>query len=264
MQAIDFAGKLVVVTGASSGLGREIARVLALREGANLVIAARRRDRLEALKAELESKSASRVHVVVVDLGTTDGPERLFREASACGDVFGLVNCAGITFYGRTMEAPLERSLQIVAVNQVAVMKLTLLFLDAFLPRGAGAILSITSVAAFVPWPFQNVYSAAKSAVQSFMEGLAHEYRKSGVSFSTFAPGGMATEMLALSGLDRKHGMDSPFNMHPALSARKALSAFKRHKLCRVPGILNRMGMIIFKHAPRAFSWWAAAGNLAP
>lgn len=236
MQAIDFAGKLVVVTGASSGLGREIARVLALREGANLVIAARRRDRLEALKAELESKSASRVHVVVVDLGTTDGPERLFREASACGDVFGLVNCAGITFYGRTMEAPLERSLQIVAVNQVAVMKLTLLFLDAFLPRGAGAILSITSVAAFVPWPFQNVYSAAKSAVQSFMEGLAHEYRKSGVSFSTFAPGGMATEMLALSGLDRKHGMDSPFNMHPALSARKALSAFKRHKLCRVPG----------------------------
>jgi uncharacterized protein len=264
MHAIDFTGKLVVVTGASSGLGREIARRLAVHEGADLVIAARRQERLESLKAELESQSRSRVRVVVVDLGTSDGPERLFREASAVGEVFGLINCAGTTFYGRSMEAPLERSLQIVAVNQVAVMKLTLLFLEDFLRRGSGAILSITSVAAFVPWPFQNVYSATKSAVQSFMEGLAHEYHGSGVSFSTFAPGGMATEMLTLSGLDRKHGMSSPFNMHPAVSARKALAAFKKRKLLRVPGIINRMGMFIFKHAPRAFSWWAAARVEAP
>ncbi len=264
MHAIDFAGKLVVVTGASSGLGREIARCLALREGADLVIAARRRERLEALKAELESQCASRVHVVAVDLGTTDGPETLFREATAIGEVFALVNSTGITYWGRSLDAPMETTLRIVAVNQVAVMKTALLFLPAFVQRGSGAILSVTSAAAFAPLPYQNVYAATKHAVQSFMEGLAREYRGTGVSFSTFAPGGMATEMLVLAGTVAKHPMTSPFNMDPAVAARKAVAAFKKRKLRTVPGLLNKMGMFLFRFAPRGFISWALARDFAP
>jgi short-subunit dehydrogenase len=264
MRPIDFTGRLVVVTGASSGLGREIARCLALREGAHLVITARRRDRLESLKAELESRCASRVHVVVLDLAAMDGPETLYRAASAIGEVFGLVNCAGITFYGRSLEAPMEKSLQIVAVNQVAVMKLTMLFLDDFLQRGSGAILCVTSVAAFQPTPFQNVYSATKHAIRSFMAGLAREYRRKGVSFSTFAPGGMATEMITLSGMDRKHGMSSPFNMDPALAARKALSTFKRRRLYSVPGVIYKTVMFLFRLAPRKVISWALSKIYEP
>jgi uncharacterized protein len=264
MRAIDFSGKLVVVTGASSGLGREIARGLALREGADLVISARRRDRLEALKAELESRCRSRVHIAVVDLGMRDGPETLYREASAAGEVFALVNCAGITFYGKTLEAPLEQSLQIVAVNQVAVMKLSLLFLGDFLRRGSGAILSITSVAAFQPTPFQNVYSSTKHASRSFMAGLAREYRGMGVSFCMFAPGGMATEMLTLSGLARKHGMSSPFNMKPDVAARKAIRTFRKRRLYVVPGIVYKTVMFFFRLAPRKVISWALSKVYEP
>ena len=264
MRSIDFTGKLVVVTGASSGLGREIARALALREGADIVIAARRRNRLEALKTELESQSRSRVHVVVVDLGTPEGPETLFTQASAVGEVFGLVNCAGITHYGRSLDASLEKSLQIVAVNQVAVMKLTILFLGAFLKRGSGAILTITSVAAFVPTPFQNIYSSTKHAIRSFTAGLAREYRGKGVSFSMCAPGGMATEMITLSGMDRKHGMSSPFNMNPAVAARKALRTFKKRKLYSVPGIIYKTVMFLFRLAPRKVISWALSKVYEP
>ncbi|HTO21851.1 MAG TPA: SDR family NAD(P)-dependent oxidoreductase, partial [Spirochaetia bacterium] len=129
MPSLDLAGKLVVVTGASSGLGREIARALAVDEKADVVVAARRRDRLESLKTEIESRCPSRVHVLTVDLESPDGPQALFDGATAVGEVFALVNCAGVTFYGRTLDAPADTTRRILAVDQLAVMQVTLLFL---------------------------------------------------------------------------------------------------------------------------------------
>jgi len=173
MKGASFRGRLVVVTGASSGLGRELARRLAEAEGADLVIAARRGDRLEALRAEIAAACPSKVTCVEADLGTDEGVETLVRAAEGAGEVFGLVNCAGLTYYGRTLDAPAGMNERIIALDLVAGIQLTTRLLPAMLRRGKGAVLTVTSLAATMPVPYQNVYAAAKHGMQSFMEGLA-------------------------------------------------------------------------------------------
>jgi short-subunit dehydrogenase len=257
MPRLDFTGRLVVVTGASSGLGREIALSLALREGADVVLAARRRDRLEALKAEIETRSRSRAYVISVDLGEADGPGALFRAAAAIGPVAALVSCAGITYYGRTLDAPQEVTLRIFAVNQLATMKAVMLFLRSFLDRGSGAILVVTSVAGLLTMPYQNAYAASKHAVQSFMDGLSREYHGRGVTLCTFAPGSMATEMVTGAGLDHRYAAGSRVYMDPAKMAREALSSFKRGKSFSIPGVLYKIAVGLSRIAPRRFVLWA-------
>ena len=254
MKTLGFRGKLVVVTGASSGLGREIARRLACNEGADLVVAARRRDRLEELKADIERRCSSTVHIVTADLGDPGGAESLYHGATAHGEVFGLVNCAGVTYYGRMLDAPPGTSERIFAVNLFAGMRLILLFLPSFLERGRGAILTVTSLAGLIATPFQTAYSASKHGMQAFMDGIASEYRGRGVTFCSFAPGGMATEMSALSGLDRKIPVDSAVNMRPARAARIAVGALKRGRERCVPGLMNKSIVLFSRLAPRALA----------
>jgi short-subunit dehydrogenase len=248
----DFRGKLFVVTGASSGLGREIARRLACHEGAHIVVSARRRERLEELKAYVEGRCASRVSIVTADLADPAEAESLYRWATAHGDVFGLVNCAGLTYYGRTLDAPAGASERILAVNLVAGMRLVMLFLPAFLERGSGAILTVTSVAGVLTTPYQTVYSASKHAMQAFMEGLAWEYRGRGVSFTTMLPGGIDTELLTLSGLDRKIPAGSAVNMSPARAARIAVRALKSGRGRCVPGLMNKALVLVSRFVPRS------------
>jgi short-subunit dehydrogenase len=264
MPPLDFSGKLVVVTGASSGLGREIALSLALDERADVVVAARRRDRLEALKAEIESRSASRVHVLQVDLGDEQASETLFRGATEIGAVFALVSCAGITFYGRTLDAPEDTCRRILAVNQLSVMKSSLLFLRYFLQRGSGGILAVTSVYGLIPGPYQNAYAASKHAVQIFMEGLAGEYRGQGVTISTFVAGGMRTEMIQAAGLDHRRGPHGMTFLDPARSARRAISSFKNGRLVSVPGMLYKVILFLARITSRRFGVWLAARIMRP
>jgi hypothetical protein len=264
MPRLDFSGRLVVVTGASSGLGREIALCLALHEKADVVIAARRRDRLQALKAEIESRSRSRAHVIAVDLGEAEGVQALFRDATALGEVAALVNCAGVTFYGRTLDASMAECMKIIAVNQVATMQATMLFLRYFLDHGSGAILAVTSVSAFVPTPYQTVYSASKHAVQAFMEGLSREYRGRGVSMCTFVVGSMATEMITSSGLDSRYAAGSRVHLDLAKTARAALSSLKKGKVFSVPGILYKTVVVLARLVPRWFLLWAVERFYTP
>ena len=246
MRRLDFAGKLVVVTGASSGLGREIARRLAYREKANLAIAARRVQRLDELKQEIESRCPSRVHVLRADLADPGGPGALFRDATALGEVFALVCSAGVTFWGKTLDASAETCDEIEKVNFSGTRKAAALFLEYFLARGRGALLAVTSVTAFVAVPFQNMYAATKHALQAFMEGLAGEYAGRDIVISTFVAGGMVTEMTM------KAGLENPANMDPVRAARIAVEGFKRGKLRIVPGLLYKAAMIAIRLAPRA------------
>ncbi len=264
MPSLDFAGRLVVVTGASSGLGREIALALAVEEKANVILAARRRDRLESLKAEIESRSSSCAHVVPVDLEAPDGPQALFARAAEIGDVYALVNCAGVTYYGRTLDAPADTNRRILAVNQAAVIQATLLFLPGFLQRGSGAVLTITSLYGLVPGPYQNIYATAKHAVQAFMEGLAGEYRGRGVSICTFAAGGMATEMIRHAGLDQRHGADSSVLIDPARAARAAISSFKRKRLILIHGALYKMAALLGRITSHRFAVWLSERIMRP
>jgi len=131
---------------------------------------------------------------------------------------------------------------------------LSLRFLSYFNERGNGAILNITSLGAYISVPYQSVYAASKHAARAFTEGLFREYhtcRKRGVYICSFAPGGIRTELLSRSGLDKKHPLDSPFNMKADVAARKAINAFKKKKYVSVPGILNKVVLFLATHLPR-------------
>jgi uncharacterized protein len=247
MKRLDFKDRWIVVTGASSGLGWQIARRLALREGANLVVAARRADRLEQLAAEIRSSSGSQVLVVPVDLAEPGAARALFTAATSGRTIYGLVNCAGLTHFGRTLDASDDTIEQVIAVNLLAEVRCTLLFLRRFLEQGEGAVLAVTSIGAFVPLPFQNVYAATKAGVQSFMEGLAQEYRGRGVSFCTFATAGIDTDMIR----DSKFG-GAAFNMPPAKAAAHAVDGFKAGRMRHVPGAMGKTIVFLVRHAPRS------------
>jgi len=247
-----------MITGASSGLGLEIARILAKDEHANLVITARRTERLEQLKQELEKQTQIQVKIIPADLGNPDDVTRLFDQAIQGREIFALINNAGVTYYGKSQVDQLPTFDTIIQVNLSALVHLTLRFLDYFQQRGEGAILNITSEAAFVPIPYQNVYAASKHAAQAFTEGLIMEYKDSPVMISSFAPGGIATEMLSKSGLDKKHSADSPFNMKADKVARLAVCSFKRKKYLTVPGIINKATLFFNRFFSRKFLTRAA------
>ncbi len=243
MGRLSFADKLVVVTGAASGLGRALARRLAVVEKARLIAADCRADRLASLKADIESACPSRVYPVPVDLGAPGGAKILFDEATAVGTVHALINNAGLSFYGKTLDRPFAAYRELIQVNCLTVMETTALFLEYFLAKGEGAILNVTSLGGLISLPYQNVYAATKHAVQSFSEGLSEEYRGEGIVICTFAPGGIATEMISKSGLDRHFRMDSSLLMPPERAARRALRAFKNKRMVCVPGFLNKLAV---------------------
>ena len=251
MSKLNFKNKWVVVTGASSGLGKEISRYLAKYEKANLIIAARRVKKLENLKKEIEQDNDTKVEVVGVDLSQSDGVDFLFDKAIKIGHIYAIINNAGLTYYGKTEKTKIENYNQIVNLNFNAVMKLSLLFLDYFQHMGQGGLLNITSEAAFIPTPYQSIYSASKHASQSFTDALREENRKTGIVISSFAPGGIATEMITKSGLDKKISKDSIFNMKADKAAKKAIKAFKRGKSMTVPGLINKLILFLIHIFPR-------------
>jgi short-subunit dehydrogenase len=254
MAKLNFENKWTLVTGASSGLGREIARYLAGREKANIIITARRTERLEELKKEIESAYDTRVEILSADLNCEKSIASLFERAVAISDIYAVFNNAGLSSYGKTDAAEIDLYEKIMNVNFRAVMKLSLLFLTYFIERGEGALLNVTSMGAFTPVPYQNVYAASKHAAQAFSEGLYREYgqyRKKGIIISTFAPGGIRTEMISNSGLAGKHPVDSPFNMKPEVAARKAVNALKKKKYVSIPGLTNKLTVFFMKHMPR-------------
>jgi hypothetical protein len=254
MKKLNFSNRWIVVTGASSGLGREMARRLAAAERAHLIVAARRRDRLQALKEEIEGSTGVTVEVVPVDLAQPAGPEQLFKRAVEIAPVYAVINNAGMTAYGRTGIEHLATYEKIITLDLSAVIRLSLLFLDYFRHKGEGAILNVTSEAAFTPLPYQNVYSAAKHGVQSFTEALRAENRKSSIAICTFVPGGIATEMIDKSGLSKKIERDGFYNMKPDRAARLAIKDFKKGKAVGIPGFLNQLNHCLMALLPRTWN----------
>ena len=250
MRRLSLRDRTVIVTGASSGLGRALAVQLAETEGAQVILAARRRDRLEELAVQIAA-SGGRAWPVPVDLGEPDGPARLIAasaELSAPETPFGLVNNAGITEFGRFLDLDAQRVDRLLAVNVRAAIELTRLFvgnamtpnsdrLAALSPNPRCAVLTIASMASFVPVPYQAVYAATKHALLGFGESVAAELSPS-VAVTTFAPGGIETEMVEQSGINDVIGKG--FLAPPELIAVKALRAWKRGRLSATAGLENR------------------------
>jgi short-subunit dehydrogenase len=246
---VDFRGEWVVVTGASSGLGREMAKQLVQEHGANVIAVARRRDRLEALAAELEN-GTSRVHPLVADLAEPADVARVFTEATANGPVRGVVLNAGVTYYGHALEQDLESFDKLLATNVSALVHLCLRFSRYFVQQqNDGGVLLVSSMAGFAPLPYQAAYAATKAFVTSYGRSLSYEL-KGKVNVSVFAPGGIATEMLELSGLDRKFKAGDVGIMSAEECARLALDGFRRRRMLTVPGASNKLMAAGMKLAP--------------
>jgi short-subunit dehydrogenase len=189
-----------LVTGASAGIGAEFARLLAA-EGRNLLIAARRADRLEALAQELRTAHGVRVEIAPLDLAEPTAPQALYEKAAMLGlDIDLLINNAGFGLRGAFADLPLDRQVAIAEVNVTAVTRLTGLFLPAMLRRRRGGIINVASIAAFLPGPYMGVYYASKAYVLSFSVALSYEARRSGVVVTALCPGPTRSEFADVAG----------------------------------------------------------------
>lgn len=251
MGKLNFKDKWVVVTGASSGLGEAIAIELAKSEEANLVITARRVERLANLKERIENEFKREVIIIGSDLSDPSSAKNLFDQSIKNKEIFGLINNAGMTDFNPADIKDFEKYEKIIEVNLMSLMRLSLMFLDYFNRKGEGAILNITSMGAFFPLVYQGAYAASKHAAQVFTEIIRTENKNRNVTISSFAPGGIATEMLSSSGLDKLRDADDFFNWSAERVALKAVRSFKKKKLLSVPGFAYNFGLILKRILPR-------------
>lgn len=185
---------VALITGASAGIGEELARVFAAHSH-DVVLVARRRDALEALAGQLEGKHGITATVVVDDLGDPEAPKRIFaaiRDARIEIDV--LVNNAGFGLGGEFSETPIDREMAMIQVNITSLMQLTKLFVAPMLKKRAGYVMNVASTAAFFPGPMMSVYYATKAFVLSFSQALSEELTPSGITVSCLCPGPTETE----------------------------------------------------------------------
>lgn len=196
--------KLALVTGASSGIGEVFARRLAAR-GCDLVLSARREDRLRSLAGELEREHGVKVIVAVADLSKPAGVDDLQSVVEKLDrPVDLLVNNAGFGSYGPFHALPVDRELAMVDLNVRALVALTGAFLPAMIGRGRGIVVQIASTTAFQPVPYMAVYGATKAFVLSFSEAIARECEGTGVRVLTVCPGHTPTEFQKISGVDAR------------------------------------------------------------
>lgn len=241
---------VTVITGASAGIGWELAKVFA-RNGHRLALVARRKDRLDALAEEIAASGQPRPDVIALDLSVAEVANVLARELAARNlEVGTLVNNAGFGLIG-SAAAELDRGEQLAMIdlNVRALTDLSLAFTDQ-LARHKGGILNIASLASFLPAPGMAVYYATKAYVLSFSEALHQELRKKGVRVTALCPGPVPTEFQARAGLtaSQRHGLLEISAPEIAEAGYRGLAAGKR---LIVPGRVNKLVPFFLRFAPR-------------
>jgi len=241
-----------VVTGASSGIGADLARELAGR-GHGVTLVARREDRLRDLADEL-SKDV-RVEVIAGDVSDPAARADLFDEVERRGlTVDILVNNAGLGTIGPVVESTPEAEIAQVRVNVEAVIDLTTRAVQQMVPRGRGAILNVGSTAGFQPFPGQSGYAATKAFVRSYTDGVRAELAGTGVSVAALHPGPVRTEFLSAAGMDERTFADAfpKFMWVPSRDVAKAgIDALAGDRASAIPGLPNQISAKIFEFLPR-------------
>jgi short-subunit dehydrogenase len=250
-------GKTALVTGAS-GLGVHFARLFA-REGHDVVLVARRRDKLDEVAAELRTRSGTHTAVIAADLAGPQAPRHIRDEIARAGvKVDFLVNNAGFGTSGEFVKLDIERKLEMVDVNIKAIMHLTRLFLPAVITRGSGRILNIASGAGFVPGPYMATYYASKAFVVRFTEALAYELRGTGVTATVSCPPATATAIAGAESPALFNGM-----ANPAEVASHSYRAMTAGKTIAIPGMKNKLSIQSLRLSPRSMTR-AVAPRLNP
>lgn len=238
----DLQRPLALVTGASSGIGRELAR-LAAQDGYDLIVVARRADRLAALAGELSAVGAT-TEPVVVDLAQPAGVQEV-AGVVAGRPVDVLVNDAGVGGRGRfATERELATDLAMIQLNVTTLVELTGLLLPRMLERRCGGILNVSSIAGYLPGPGQAVYNASKAFVKSFSQALSEETRNTGVRVTALCPGPVATEFETVAGYSQPTSGNPLMRVASAAAVAAAgWQGFAAGKPVVVPDLLTRIGL---------------------
>jgi uncharacterized protein len=241
-------GKIALITGASAGIGKELARLHASK-GGDLVLIARRKEKLKMLKAELEDKYRCNVFLIFKDLSKPNAPDEIVKEISAQKiEIDYLINNAGFSQQGYFHEIDWEIHHSMIMVNIMAMIRLTYLLLPGFVSREHGKILNIASSAAFAPGgPLQNIYYATKSFIVSFSQGLAGELTDTGITVTALCPGATETEFEVVSGLD-KTNLFSMEKAYPAsVVAKEGYEAMLKGELLKLTA-LTKVNKFVLKN----------------
>lgn len=251
---------VALVTGASSGIGRSIAVALAA-DGSDLVVVARRRDRLEELAAELQAAHGVQVEVLVADMSDPDQLAAVEDRLRAGVDL--LVNNAGVGGQGSFADIPLDRQDRQIRLNVLAPVRLTHAALEHMLPRGRGGILNVSSIAGLQPMPYVATYAATKAYLSTFTVALHEEVRGRGVSVTNLLPGFTTTEFHGTAGINR--------SIVPRLAwmkadnvARAGLRAVAENRAQCVPGLGYRILSGISALTPWSLSRRVLGAVLSP
>jgi uncharacterized protein len=238
---------VTMITGASAGLGAEFARQCAKR-GDEVVLVARRADRLEQLAYEI----GDRAHVIAADLGEPDAATRVVGEAISRGLwVRTLINNAGFGLRGRFDELPLARQLQMIDLNIRALTNLSFVVINDMALKAGGSILNVASTAAFQPGPNMAVYFATKAYVLSFTEALHEEWKDRGIKVSALCPGPTRTEFGEVAGI-KTLGQFDRLAMEAEPVVRAGLQGLQKNQAVVIPGAVNKAGAWSTRFAPRS------------
>ena len=245
--------RVALITGASSGIGLELARLFA-RDGHDLVLVARRQDRLQALADELTDRYDVQLTVIAADLADPSAPAEIARRVAAAGlEVELLVNNAGYGLAGEFIRTDAATELRMIQVNIAALTHLSKLFLPRMVAEHQGRIMNVASTAGFVPGPLMAVYYATKAYVISFSLALAEELRQSGVTVTVLCPGATRTEFQERAGIDLDVRLfRGPWVADAASVARAGYQGMLRGKRLVVPGVFNKIMVAATRLASRA------------
>jgi uncharacterized protein len=241
----------VLITGASSGIGLELAKCFAA-DGCRLILVARNREAMEMLAEELRRKNKIEAIVLPADLSLPETPRRIFEMLSAQKiSVDVLVNNAGFGAHGAFLEMSLSRQLEMLQVNVAALTELTGLFLPGMIKRKRGGILNVGSVAGFVPGPGMTVYYATKAFVLSFTEALAEELAGTGLAVSVLCPGPTESNFGNVARGEKVRQIKTS-KMSAEAVAVHGHRAFRNGKLTAVPGLQNKIFVFLNRILPRS------------
>ncbi len=259
----SWSGKWALVTGASAGIGAALAEELA-RGGTNLVLTARRRERLEELAHKLATKHKIQTKIFAADLAQSDAPDKIFQFTKEQGiEIELLVNNAGFGAYGEFTAVEPRRLTEMVQVNCSAVVHLTRLYLPAMVARKHGDVLIVASTASFQAVPYISTYAATKAFDLLFAEGLAEEMKPYGVRVCALCPGSTESEFAEVAGQTQIAAMRA--NRETAEKvARTGLRALASGKSYVISGLGNYLGVLGQRVVPRRLVARVAARMFRP
>ncbi len=265
----ELGGKRALVTGASSGIGAAIARILAA-QGVSLVLTARRKDALDALATELRATGVA-VDVVTADLGVPGAASSLWTAATAGGSIDVLINNAGFGYFREFAGADWQRDSELLQLNVTSLVELSRRFIDARQgdarqgdsrqgAAGRAYVLNIASIAAFQSVPSFAVYAASKAFVRNFTEALHDELARarSPISATCICPGGTHTEFHAAAGAGDYGFIANASMLSAETVAAIAVTAMRKGKRTVVTGVLNKISCWAVRLVPRWFASWMA------